>query len=48
VLRNTADNFVVCKNAVLIVSDGKLSKQGKHSASVERQHYGVLGKQAKC
>ncbi|GAC1532499.1 MAG: IS701-like element ISBj9 family transposase [Ramlibacter sp.] len=48
VLRKTADALVGGDDAMLIIDDTALPKQGKHSVGVKRQHCGVLGKQANC
>lgn len=48
VLRETADSLVGGDQAVLIIDDTALPKQGRHSVGVKRQHCGVLGKQANC
>jgi SRSO17 transposase len=48
VLRQTADALVGGDDAVLIIDDTALPKQGRHSVGVKRQHCGVLGKQANC
>jgi SRSO17 transposase len=48
VLRQTADALVGGDDAVLIIDDTGLPKQGRHSVGVKRQHCGVLGKQANC
>ena len=48
VLRQTGDALVGGDDAVLIVDDTALPKQGRHSVGVKRQYCGVLGKQANC
>lgn len=48
VLCQTADRLVGGEDAVLIIDDTALPKQGRHSAGVARQWCGVAGKRANC
>ncbi len=48
VLHPTADRLVGGADAVPIIDDMALPKQGKHSAGVARQWCGVAGKRANC
>src|SRR5215208_958382 len=48
VLAREADALVGGPDAVLVVDDTALPKQGRHSVGVSRQYCGALGKRANC
>lgn len=48
ILAERADRLVGGPDAVLVVDDTALVKQGRHSVGVQRQYCGQLGKKANC